>query len=122
MNKVFTKFGRHWLIPCAAGLIGGFIGSQFFLDDRIVVEDSVTGAPYTITSVDGRPVERVQHGILITRVPYALIDPGKHTLTLTLREDPEARPIDYEVEILKGLKYRLDQSDDGSPSIVARFD
>ena len=122
MTKYLKRLPRFWLIPCIAGFIGGFIATKSFTDDRVVVEDSVVGAPYETVEVDGSPVERVKHGVIVTRVPYALIEPGKHTLTITQKDDSTNGSIKYDVEILKGFKYRLDKTEDGSPSIVAFFD
>jgi len=123
--QYLKRLPRSWLISCIAGFlgcIGGFIAIKDSTDDRVVVEDFVVGAPYEIVEVDGSPVERVKHGIIVTRVPYALIEPGKHTLTITQIDDPTNEPIKVDVEILEGFRYRLDKTEEGSPSIVAFFD
>lgn len=77
-------------------------------DTRCIVEDGVVGGSHWIVKVDGKEVDRVQHGTFVTKVPLALVDPGRRELTLKKDiqsdEDPElTRNFTFE----KGKRYRL---------------
>ena len=107
----------------AAGFLGALIATSWFNDDRVVIEDHIVGADFEITHVDGLPVERREHGWIVTKVPYALANPGKRLLTVTdtdASSDSEASAKEYtmETEILKGVRYRIERDKDGQPNLL----
>ena len=92
-------------------------------DKRSVIEDAVIGADFIITAVDGYPVNRRDHGLFVTRVPLALIEPGDRVLTIIRNEGvvhaaDEVKVFELEEEILQGVRYRLFDSEDGVPRLV----
>ena len=114
-------------IPCktilpalGGGVIGGLIVTSFPKEDRVQVDDYVMGSEFKILEVNGRHVDRVEHGWIITRVPKALIPQGLNTLKVEEVETGKVYEID--VNILKGLRYSLDSNEDGKPVVIARMD
>ena len=79
------------------------------------VADYVTGSKYEIIEVDGGSVERIQHGLVVTRVPLVILDEGGHLLTLrewqgTIQSE-ESQTIDIYVSVKKGQRYKLIEKD-----------
>ena len=62
----------------ALGFETGLLQRAF--DSRSVLEDGVVGSEFWIEEVDGKPVERVRHGFVISRIPFALVEPGERVL------------------------------------------
>ena len=91
-------------------------------DSRSTVEDGVVGADYWIIAVDGKPTERVPHGVLVTRIPYALLEPGKRVMRLSTAADPPASSelIEFRATIVKGVDYRISRNGNGDPELVAK--
>lgn len=129
MRRLIPKFiSRASLRLLAAGLIGGFIGGlvwrKCLKDDRVVVEDYVSGADFEITSVDGTPVQRRENLGVITRVPHALIEPGRRKLTVAARASSPRSPdgtgeeSTIEAQILNGFRYRLERDEGGQPCLA----
>lgn len=48
-------------------------------DGKAIITDYISGYNYEVLTIDGHPVNRVQHGRIVTRVPNIIIDPGRHT-------------------------------------------
>jgi hypothetical protein len=48
-------------------------------DGKAIIRDYITGYNYEVLTIDGHPVNRVQRGRIVTRVPNIIIDPGWHT-------------------------------------------
>lgn len=92
-------------------------------DSRSVVEDGVIGADYWVVKVDGMTTDRITHGLVVTRVPLALVEPGDRVLSLRERDSP-MKPTDSSIEwrtrIEKGTDYRIEKGPDGHPRLVAR--
>jgi hypothetical protein len=88
---------------------------QRVFDSRSVILDSVTGGDYTLELVDGKRVDRVSHGILVTRVPLALVPSGEHVLGIKRRD--ASKPIDLSVSIRSRSTYKLVEKD-GQPTLI----
>ncbi|MFC7339476.1 hypothetical protein ACFQY0_19950 [Haloferula chungangensis] len=95
---------------------------QRVFDSRSLVEDGVLGSDYWIVEVDGKPTERIQHGIVISKVPLALLEPGDRILELSDTPHPQegAETIQFHTTIKSGVDYRIDTSADGSPKLIAK--
>jgi len=102
----------------AIGFELGIIPRAF--DSRSFVEDGVIGADYWIIEVDGEPTERVRHGLLITKIPLALIQPGDRVLGLSETSYPsdEADLVLHRVTIEKGMNYRIAKDGEGNPELM----
>jgi hypothetical protein len=92
---------------------------QSLVDTRCVIEDGVVGCDYWIKKVDNRPVDRVQHGFIISKVPLALVRPGNHVLQLSeeVYGKNDAQVIELEVSLESRCRYRLSQ-EDGKPILI----
>jgi hypothetical protein len=93
---------------------------QRLFDGRSVVEDGVLGADFWIMEVDGKPVERIRHGMLVTKVPVALVEPGQRVIGLS-RNSPASGPqekIQLQAVIEKGVRYRISTNQDGQPQLT----
>ena len=102
------------LIMLDAGII------QRALDDRSIIEDAIVGSDYYIVSVDNKPTDRVKHGYLITMVPFALVQPGDHTLQLSRGFNTnESMIIELDVSITRGVNYRI-TTKDGKPMLTKK--
>lgn len=75
-----------------------------------------------IICVDGKPAERRTRRFLIPAKPYALVPPGKRSLTISAtkqnRENRLTKEHTLEVDLLKGLEYCLTENEQGLPSLV----
>src|SRR6185369_6520257 len=62
---------------------------------------------YMVVAIDGRPEKRVK-GIINTYVPFVVIAPGEHTLTIQKRPYLNSKEkISGKVKVESGLRYRL---------------
>lgn len=93
---------------------------QRLFDGRCVVEDGVLGADFWIVEVDGKPVERIQHGFLVTKVPLALVEPGQRVIGLSRSSPSSGRQEQIELEALveKGASYRIATNPKGEPQLI----
>jgi len=93
---------------------------QRVFDSRSVVKDGVVGADFWILEVDGEPTERIQHGLLITKVPSALIQPGERVMKLSEESRPseDEEPFEYHATIQKGVNYRILKNEEGNPELI----
>lgn len=116
--------------PTIGTLLGlGFVTALGFeigifqraLDSRSIVEDGVVGSAYWIQMVDGNPVDRVRHGYVISRVPYALLEPGDRVMRLAAVPHPakDNAITEFHAKIEKGVNYRLSKNAEGNPELIA---
>lgn len=103
----------------AVGFELGLLQRAF--DSRSVVEDGVVGADFWIVGVDGKPVDRIQHGFVITKVPLALIEPGDRVMELSVTSHPSENKelVELRATIEKGVNYRISKDAQGNPELVA---
>ena len=89
---------------------------QRAFDSRSIVEDGVVGSDYWIVEVDGMPTDRIQHGFLITKVPFALIEPGERLMGLSARPRPaeDTEIIEFHATIEKGVNYRISNNEENT--------
>jgi hypothetical protein len=74
------------------------------LDDVSVPQEP--NYDYKVVAVDGKPVERM-HGYLATYVPYAVIEPGNHTLSLDPDVLSTAQATTLSASFEAGKTYRI---------------
>lgn len=76
-------------------------GGEGQYDGKATIRDYITGYKYEVVKIDGQPVDRIQHGRLITRAPIIIIDPGRHTFCIQERvsdfekQDGKTKPVQY---------------------------
>jgi hypothetical protein len=112
--KSFFGLGLVMAIGLELGLF------QRLFDGRSVVEDGVLGADFWIVEVDGKPVERIRHGMLVTKVPVALVETGQRVIGLS-RNSPASGPqerIELQAVIEKGVRYRITTNQEGEPQLT----
>jgi len=118
--RLIIKVSLGVALLAFAGFELGIIQRVF--DSRSIVEDGVLGADYWIIKVDGEPTSRVQHGVLITKVPLALIEPGERIFQLS--EDDYSSSaneiIEFRVTIRKGENYRIAADAEGNPKLIVK--
>ncbi|MFC5455886.1 hypothetical protein [Prosthecobacter fluviatilis] len=95
---------------------------QRAFDSRSIVEDGVVGADFWIIAVDGKPTVRIQHGLVISKVPFALLEPGNRAirLSVTPRPSENQKPVEFKATIEKGVHYRISKDENGNPELVAK--
>lgn len=96
----------------------GFLQRKF--DKRSIVYDGIAGGDYYVIGVDGQPVERVEHGLVFTKVPMVLIEPGVRRLRLSyslLSKDP-SEFIEIDVSIREGAIYMISETGKGPELVV----
>lgn len=86
------------------------------------VEDHIVGSKYEIISVDDQPVIRLQHGQMVTVVPFAVIPEGEHTIVVRLSELRLGKSNNnistkMKISVEKDGWYRLEESN-GVPALV----
>jgi hypothetical protein len=103
----------------AVGFELGLIQQAF--DSRSVIRDGVVGADFWIVEVDGKRTDRIKHGVLITKVPLALVEPGDRVmkLALTPRLSDERELVEFHAKIERGVDYRISRNKEGKPELVA---
>lgn len=94
---------------------------QRVFDSRSIVKDGVVGSGYWIVEVDGKPTDRIQHGYLITKIPFALLEPGERVMGLSATPHPakDAEIIEFHATVEKGVNYRISRDGDGNPELIA---
>lgn len=94
---------------------------QRAFDSRSIVEDGVVGSDYWIIEVDKKPTQRVQHGFLVTKVPFALLEPGDRFMELSATPHPadHTEVIEFHATVEAGVNYRISRSKDGNPELIA---
>jgi hypothetical protein len=102
----------------ALGFETGLLQRAF--DSRSVLEDGVVGSGFLIEEVDGKPVERVRHGFLISRVPFALVVPGERVLGLSVsgRSSGDSELVEFRAAVKRGVNYRISRDGKGNPELV----
>jgi hypothetical protein len=107
-----------------------FTAGQLAARPHCVIADVTDKAGYLIAAVDGKPVERL-HSHWYTIVPYAILEPGVHTLTLVPDVPGHGAPKTVTVTLEAGKRYNLraeadtvivaEEKDSGSetPRVVA---
>jgi hypothetical protein len=98
------------VLGCAA------VGSLTPSSTTHAIIDDVSGRPpiiagYCITQVDGHGVERARSHV-ITYVPVAIVPPGKHTLTLELKDGETPTTTTVSASFVAGKRYRIRRQDD----------
>ncbi len=93
---------------------------QRAFDSRSIVADGVVGSEYWIIEVDGKPTDRIEHGLLISKVPFALLAPGDRVMALSLTSHPsgEGALVEFQATIEKGVDYRILRDEKGNPALV----
>ena len=86
-------------------------------DGKAIIRDYITGYNYEVMTIDGHPVNRVQHGRLVTRVPNIIIDPGCHTFGIRGR----IIDVDQKDETSEPLQYVHAQVDSGREYFFRKF-
>ena len=94
---------------------------QRAFDSRSIIEDGVVGSDYWIVEVDGKPTDRIQHGYLITKVPFALLETGERVMELSATPHPGADTeiIEFHATVEKGVNYRITKNEHGNPELIA---
>ena len=102
----------------ALGFETGLLQRAF--DSRSVIEDGVVGVGFWIKEVDGKPVERVRHGFLISRVPLALVQPGERVLGLSVsgRSSGDSELVEFRAAFARGVNHRISRDREGNPELV----
>ena len=110
--------GAVMLIALGLGFETGLLQRAF--DSRSVLEDGVVGSEFWIVEVDGKPVERVRHGFVISRVPCALVEPGERVLGLSAsgRSSGEGELVEFRAAVERGVSYRISMDREGNPELV----
>jgi hypothetical protein len=120
MNSVLPKWLKRVLPSFIAGAIGALLVIKF-QDHRVIVRDYSGPGEMKIIRVDGSPAEHRTRRFLVPTSPYTLVSPGKRSLTIEVvdpsQQDQRAEHT-IEVEVYKGLEYRLGKGQDGSPTLV----
>ncbi len=118
--KCSLKSSYKTVLPAiVGGVIGGMIATSFPREDRVQIDDYVVGSKFKILEVNDKPVDRVEHGWVITRVPKALVPEGSNKLKV--EEINTGIVYELDANILKGLRYRIESNEDGSPIVIARM-
>lgn len=112
--------GAVMLIALGLGFETGLLQRAF--DSRSVLEDGVVGSGFWIEEVDGKPVERVRHGFLISRVPFALLEPGERVLGLSAsgRSSGDSELVEFRAAVERGVNYRISRDGEGNPELVVK--
>ena len=102
---------------CFGLLLCGCVSSTGSVGGRQAIVDDVTGkAPYLsgycVDAVDGKPVRRATSST-VTVIPMALVDPGRHALTIGERTVTAV----FEA----GKSYRI-KNEHGTLSVVEKVD
>ena len=111
------------LLYFAIAFASAFLTTQLISKDkRVVVKDSIKGAKYEVTEVDGLPVEREDRGFF-PRVSTAMIPPGKRTITIVSRHEDaigsqQIAKIQLEQEFLQGLEYQIRTDEANQPVFI----
>jgi hypothetical protein len=114
----YGKF-NYWMIGLTVAIICGCTSTKHIADGPHAVINDVAvpgGAPYKIVAVDGNPVERCQHWIH-TVVPYVVVAPGTHTLSLDVYPGKDLQPATVVGSFEAGKRYRLEVGGRG-PAVV----
>ena len=119
-GTIKALLGAVMLIALGLAFETGLLQRAF--DSRSVVEDGVVGSGFWIEEVDGKPVERVRHGFLISRVPLALVEPGERVLGLSVsgRSSGESELVEFRAAIERGVNYRVLRNGEGNPELVVK--
>jgi hypothetical protein len=80
------------------------------INDVAVRQEINTG--YQLVAVDGKPVERCRSHIQ-TMVPYAIVAPGHHTLTLEPESGSDNKKTLIQVNVEEGKRYRFSRRENG---------
>jgi len=117
-----STLGSKRILYFAIAFVSASLTTQLISKDkRVVVKDSIKGAKYEVTEVDGLPVEREDRGFL-PRVSTAMIPPGKRTVTIVSRQDStgskQSTKIQLEQEFLQGLEYEIRTGDENQPVFI----
>lgn len=117
-HLLFMALLGAWLVTFVGFELGIF---QRAFDSRSIVEDGVVGADFWIVAVDGKPTDRIQHGSVISRVPFALLEPGERVIKLSIRPRPSEKGelVEFRATIEKGVRYRISRDAHGNPELVA---
>ena len=104
----------------ALGFETGLLQRAF--DSRSVLEDGVVGSEFWIEEVDGKPVERVRHGFVISRIPFALVEPGERVLGLSAsgRSSGQSELVEFRAAVERGVSYRISRTREGTPELVVK--
>jgi hypothetical protein len=110
------------MMPAFVGGVIGALAVTMFRDDRVVIADYSGSSEMTIIRIDGTRAERRTRRFFIPTTPYTLVAPGKRSLTVAvMRPDQNNHPTEeytIEVDVYKGLKYRLGRDQDKMPTLV----
>jgi hypothetical protein len=88
-----------------------------------VIKD-VTQSDFTLVQIDGQPVKRIKHGVIITYAPFALAKVGQRTLSLETKPllwnektSVESLPKKWQLElnIEPFSSYNITKDSDGNP-------
>jgi hypothetical protein len=108
------------ILLCVAVYALLVVGGSCTRPPGVIVEDHVSGAPFEIIRVDEEAVQRVEHGLFVTRVPYPVIPAGVHTLKLRrvrLGQPQLGTELELKISVADGSRYRLEERD-GMPSLA----
>lgn len=106
INKILMYISGFLLVLFLL-LIVEFGCIQNLFDNRVAIEDATVGADDWLIYVDDKPVERVKHGLIVTKVPFALVNPGNRKLTFCKSSDGKGELLVIETEVMKGKRYRV---------------
>jgi hypothetical protein len=94
------------VIACLAGCSRSRSSAGNVLLDDI----SVRGSGYRVTRVDGVPAQRAESAVE-TVVPYVLLTPGEHTLSVEAGSADRSTTVTAKFE--SGKRYRLERNAEG---------
>lgn len=106
LNKLYKAI-YIFVLTIVLILVFDFGVIQNFFDSRVAVEDATVGGDFLIIEVDGKPVEKVKHGIIVSKVPLPLIEPGKRVISFSKVLQRNEEFFVLETEILKGHRYKV---------------
>jgi hypothetical protein len=107
----YSSAGAIVIAVCGCASTGSLVSAPHAtLNDVAVKMEHEAG--YKLVAVDGKPVERRQSRVSSV-VPFALIEPGTHKLSLELKKtvisNPELTTITASFEAGKQYRFKVDQ-------------
>ncbi len=114
-----ARKANRWVICVIVMVLCGCAFAPPVVDRSRAAIDDVSvpgGVKYEIVAVDGKPVERWRHPVH-TVIPYVIVEPGTHTLSLQPRPGEDRMPATVVGSFEAGKRYRL-ELDGQEPNII----
>lgn len=107
------------LVACGCSSPSAYVDSS-----HATINDVAVPAPkdsgYQVVAVDGKLVQRKESSV-VTVVPYAIVQPGKHTLSLAPQSGNDLEALTVSAEFEAGKQYRL-KLEDGVVTVIEDTD